>query len=142
MGAIITEYRDVEKEFGDWSGGWGDWEWAGYPHGYAIKEYRWKQRGVYTVGGVYANTMTTEEVRWFYLGRRNGDKPFDNGDDIFKDGVFDFIACRQRIEVFNNGWALSAKLFERQYIYPGFVEILVMNFDENMGHYDAAGVHS
>ena len=132
MGAIITEYRYIEKkQFG-----------AENPSG--IVKYTWNRKNTYTIGGVYANTLTTEEARWIYLGRRNGDRPFDNGDDRFKDGVFEFVAAREQKETY---WAAAVdgienKLFERQYIYPGFVEVLVMNPDDNWGYSDAAGVYS
>ena len=142
VGAIVTEYRDVNKYFGDWSGGWGGAEWAGYPHGYAIKEYKWKQRGVLTVGGVYANTLTTEDARRIYIGRARGDRYLDEGDDPFKDGVFNFITYRQRIETFNNGFALAANMFERQYITQNFIEIFVMDPEDNLGYENAAGVYS
>ena len=130
MGAIITEYRYIEKkQFG-----------AENPGG--IVKYTWNRRDTYTVGGIYANTMTTEQARWEYLGRRYGERPFDDGDNLFKDGVFEFIAAREKKEVYWSITGIENKLFERQYIYPGFIEVLVMNPWDNCGYYDAAGVYS
>ena len=136
VGAIITDYRDIaERRFG---------RWEGKPSNYAIIEYKWKQKGIYTVGAIYANALTTEQARAKYLGREKtgGSRDFENGDDPFKDGVFDFVAYRYRNETFNNGFAYAANLFERQYINPGFIEVLVMYDYDNMGYSGAAGVHS
>ena len=130
MGAIITEYRDIEKkQFG-----------AENPGG--IVKYTWKRRGVYTIGGIYANTIPTEQARWEYLRRKRDDNPFDNGDNPFKDGVFEFIAARERRETYWAVHGIENKLFERQYIRHGFIEVLVMNPNDNLGYKDAAGVSS
>ena len=144
MGAIITEYRDVEKEFPEkrWSLGAGK-----TVQSTAIKKYTWKQRGVYTVGAIYANTMTTEEARWKYLGRTLTDQDTlgqlgGKGDNLFKDGVFDFIAYRYVQETYGGAFSWAGNLWERQYITPGFIEVLVMYPYENMGYKDAAAVHS
>ena len=131
MGAIITDYRDIEKrEFGKGA------------NGSAIVKYTWKQKGVYTVGGIYAMTMSTEDARWKYLNRKRGENRFKKGDDPFKDGVFDFIAARYAVETFNNGFVHANNLFERVY-FPGFIEVLVVYTYDNMGYGDtSAGVHS
>ena len=136
VGAIITEYRYVEKkQFG-----------AENPLG--IVKYTWNRKNVYTVGGIYANTLTTEQAREQYFGLTkaeadSGDKRFDASvGDPFKAGVFDFVAAREKREV---NWSVSGiknLLYERQYINPGFIEVLVMNPDDNMGYSGAAGVYS
>ena len=136
VGAIITGYRDIaERRFG---------HWEGRPSNYAIIEYKWKQKGIYTVGAIYANTLTTDEAREKYFGRQKtgGVEDFESGNNPFKDGVYDFVAYRYRNETFNNGLAYAANLFERQYINPGFIEVLVMYDYDNMGYSGAAGLHS
>lgn len=140
-GAIITEYREVEKKFSEkyfvnltpeiqndlWPG---------------IIKYTWKQKGIFTVGAVYANAITTEMARMTYLGRRNGQKIYARGDDIFKDGVFEFVAYRYMVETYAGWFEQYFQLCERQYIRPGFVEVLVLNPYDNMGYGYGAGIHS
>ncbi len=139
VGAIITGHRDVNKYFGDWNGMWNE----GPYHGYAIERYEWKQRGVLTVGGVYANTLSIFQARKYYFkAKTGGEEDFKSGDDPFKDGVYDFIAYRCRIETFNNGIYREAKLFERQFVFPNFVEVFVVDPEDNLGYKDAAGVYS
>ncbi len=136
VGAIITGYRDIaERRFG---------YWEGRHKAHAIIEYKWKQKGIYTVGAIYANTLTTYEARELYFGRQKtgGIKDFEIGETPFGDGVYDFVAYRYRNETFNNGIAYAANLFERQYIAPGFIEVFVMYDYDNMGYSEAAGVHS
>ena len=123
VGAIITEYRDVKKEMGA-KNIWLD-------NSSSIKKYTWTQKGIYTVGAIYANTLTTEEARSKY-----------SGDNPFKDGVFDFITARYKQETFNNGAVYANNWFERQYINPGFIEVLVMYDYDNRGYSGAASVHS
>ena len=137
VGAIITGYRDIEKR--DFGRGW-----PGKPKSYAIVTYIWKQRGVYTVGAIYANTLTTDKAREIYFGRKKtgGTEDFQMGEDPFKDGVYDFVAARYTVETYNDGINFAANLFERQYINPGFIEVLVMYPYDNMGYSGAAGVHS
>ena len=137
VGAIITGYRDIAKR--DFGRGW-----PGKSSSYAIVEYKWKEKGIYTVGAIYANTLTTDEARNLYFGRQKtgGSKDFEMGEDPFKDGVYDFVAYRYRKETYNDGINMCANLFERQYINPGFIEVLVMYDYDNMGYSGAAGVHS
>ena len=136
IGAIVTEFRDIEeRRFG---------HWEGRHKAHAIIEYKWKQKGVFTVGAIYANTLTTDYARHLYFGRQKtgGIKDFEIGETPFGDGVYDFVAYRYRVETFNNGVIYAANLFERQYISPGFIEVLVMYPYDNMGYAGAAGVHS
>ena len=123
VGAIITGYRDVKKEMGA-KNIWLD-------NSSSIKKYTWTQKGIYTVGAIYANTLTTEEARNKYAGN-----------DPFKDGVFDFVTYRHKVETFNNGAVCANNWFERQYINPGFIEVLVMYDYDNRGYSGAASVHS
>ena len=125
IGAIITEYRDVldHRKMGA-KNIWLD-------NSSAIIDYSWKQKGILTIGGIYANTLTTEDARSKYAG-----------DDPFKDGVFDFVAARHQVETFNTGAVYANNLFERQYINPGFIEVLVMYDYDNSGYSGAASVHS
>ncbi len=136
VGAIITGYRDIaERRFG---------HWEGRHRAHAIIEYKWKQKGIYTVGAIYANTLTTDEARELYFGRQKtgGIRDFEIGETPFGDGVYDFVAYRYRNETFNNGFVYAANLFERQYIEPGFIEVFVMYDYDNMGYSGAAGLHS
>ena len=136
VGAIITGYRDIEeRKYG---------YWEGRHRAHAIVEYKWKQKGIYTVGAIYANTLTTDEARELYFGRQKtgGIKDFEIGETPFGDGVYDFVAYRYRKETFNNGVAYAANLFERQYIFQGFIEVFVMYDYDNMGYTGAAGLHS
>ena len=123
VGAIITEYRDVDKKMGA-KNIWID-------NSQAIINISWTLKGIYTVGAIYANTMTTEEARTKYAG-----------DNPFKDGVFDFITYRHKVETFNTGAVFANNLFERQYINPGFIEVLVVYDYDDMGYSGAASVHS
>ncbi|WP_432632261.1 hypothetical protein [Brachyspira sp.] len=123
MGAIITGYRDVSKEMGA-KNIWLD-------NSMAIKKYTWREKGIYTVGAIYANALTTEQARAKY-----------HGDNRFKEGVFEFITARHYVETFNNGAVYANNVFERQYINPGFIEVLVMYDYDNLGHSGSAGVHS
>ena len=144
VGAIITEYRDVEIKRGRKYGFINNLQ--------AIQEIKWKQKGIYTVGAIYANTMTTEEARSKYLvgvsigggaqARVAGPNKATSGDDKFKEGVFDFVTYRHNIETFHDGWNCANNLFERQYINPGFIEVLVMYDYNNDGYNGAAAVHS
>ena len=123
MGATIVRYRDVTIERGN--------NWGFQPNGGAIQKngIQWSEQRN-TIGAIYANTMTTEQARQKYHWDRTGHDPF-------KDGVFDFIAARHQVETFHNIWSCANNLFERQYINPGFVEVLVMY---HRG--DSADVHS
>ena len=145
VGAIITEYRDVNIQRGR--------KYGFYNNLKAIVNISWSQKGIYTVGGVYANTMTTEEARAKYLlgvdinqngqeARWAGPNQATVGDDPFKEGVFDFITYRHNVETYHDGWNCANNLFERQYIYPGFIEVLVMYDYDNAGYKGAATVHS
>ena len=145
VGAIITEYRDVNIQRGK--------KYGFYNNLKAIVNISWSQKGIYTIGGVYANTMTTEEARNKYLlgvsvsqneqeARWAGPNQATVGDNPFKEGVFDFITYRHNVETYHDGWNCANNLFERQYIYPGFVEVLVMYDYDNAGYDGAATVHS
>ena len=139
VGAIVTEYRDItERKFPEKKGGEDS---ASYQ---AIVRYKWEQKGIFTVGGIYANTLTTEYARKRYLNRKRGSEEWVKGDDPFKDGVFDFIAYRHVIETYSSTFttAWAGNLFERQYTVPGFIEVLVMYDYDNMGYTGAAGLHS
>ena len=141
MGAIVTEYRDiVERKYPEARPGSSDTAL----HRQAIVYYKWKQKGIYTIGGVYANTLTTEYARKRYLNRKRGSEEWVKGDDPYKDGVFDFVTYRHLLETFNDNFSLSWEglLFERQYTVPGFVEVLVMYDYDNMGYTGAAALHS
>ena len=128
VGAIITEYRDVTIKNGHRANfGFNDNRQAIDGHG----GITWKQKGIYTLGAIYANALTTEEARSKYAG-----------DNPFKYGVFDFITYRNNIETFHNGISYKNNIFERQYINPGFIEVLVMYDYNNMGYSGAAAVHS
>ena len=125
VGAIITEYRDINIERGHRANfGFND-------NRQAIVDIPFKLKGIYTVGAIYANTFTTEEARKKYMG-----------DNPFKDGVFNFITYWHLVETFHSGVAYANNIFERQYIYPGFVEVLVMYDYNNEGYNGAAAVHS
>ena len=136
VGAVIVNYKDlVKKEFG-----------GGYNRT-AVKKYTWEWRTSgtekYTVGAIYSMAMSTDKAREIYFGRKKtgGDADFKNGDDPFKDGVYDFIAARHAVETFNNGFKACNNLFERQY-QEGFIEILVINPSANEGNLYWAGLHS
>lgn len=129
VGAIITEYRDVldHRKMGA-KNIWID-------NSSSIIDYSWRQKGIFTIGAIYANTMTTEQAREKYSWDATGGDPF-------KDGVFDFVAARHQVETFNTGAVYANNLFERQYINPGFIEVLVMYDYDNSGYSGAASVHS
>ena len=128
-GAVIVSYRNItEKKYGI-GGNWG-----------GVVKYNWQNTGKYTVGAIYEMAMSTEDARAKYLGRSRNDS-FKNGDNPFKDGVFDFIAARMKLEYWNNGLWHENKLFERQYT-EGFIEVLVMHPEASEGVKNAAGVHS
>ncbi len=115
LGAVIISYRDVSIDRGHIQS-----VYRGQDNRKAIVKIKWserKQNGkpLYTVGGLYANTMTTEGARNKYYG-----------DDHFKYGIFDFIAFRHDVEDFHNGYSYKNHQFERQYITPGFLEVFVM----------------
>ena len=132
LGAIITEYRDFDKK-----------EWGDLMNKGAVSKYTYKRRNVFTVGGIYAVTMSTEEARELYRERDRDDRWFDNADNPFKDGVFNFHSPRYKIQSYYDGFNYRNSMFERQYVAPGFIEVLVMNpEDNNMGYADAAGVDS
>ena len=125
MGAIITEYRNVSLERGHRANfGFND-------NRQAIVNISWTLKGEYTVGAIYANALTTEQARTKYAG-----------DNPFKDGVFDFITFRHQVETFHSGVAYANNLFERQYINPGFIEVLVMCDYYYSMESGAAAVHS
>ena len=113
MGAIITEYRDVSIRRGRKNilGTCDNRE--------AIIDISWKLKGIYTVGAIYANTMTTEQARERYSWDATGGNPF-------KSGVFDFITFWHKVETFHGGAFCRNNIFERQYIKPGFIEVFVM----------------
>ena len=123
MGAIITEYRSVSLKRGA-KNIWID-------NSQAIINISWRQKGIYTVGAIYANALTTEEARTMYAG-----------DNPFKDGVFDFITYRHKVETFNTGAVYANNQFERQYIEPGFIEVLVMCYYYYSLEPGTAAVHS
>ncbi len=115
LGAVIISYRDVSIDRGHIQS-----VYRGQDNRKAIVKIKWserKQNGkpLYTVGGLYANTMTTEGARNKYYG-----------DDHFKYGIFDFIAFRHDVEDFHNGVHYENHQFERQYTTPGFLEVFVM----------------
>ena len=139
MGATIVRYRDVSIERGR--------KYGFYNNLQAIVKITWKQKDIYTVGAVYANTMTTEEARNKYLlgvqeSRWQGPNQATSGDNKFKEGVFDFITYRHNVETFHDGWNCANNLFERQYIEPGFLEILVMYDYYDKMEAGCAAVHS
>ena len=129
VGAIITEYRDVHTQRGHRANfGYND-------NRRAIISITWNKKGVYTVGAIYANTLTTEEAKKKYHWDSTGNNPF-------KDGVYDFITYRHQVETFHNGVTFRNDWFERQYINPGFIEVLVMYDYSNDDFSGAASVHS
>uniref|UniRef100_UPI00259AC9A8 hypothetical protein n=1 Tax=uncultured Brachyspira sp. TaxID=221953 RepID=UPI00259AC9A8 len=129
VGAIITEYRDVHTQRGHRANfGFND-------NRRAIISITWNKKGVYTVGAIYANTLTTEEAKKKYHWDSTGNNPF-------KDGVYDFITYRHQVETFHNGVSFRNDWFERQYINPGFIEVLVMYDYSNDDFSGAASVHS
>ncbi len=125
MGAVIIEYRDINMEMGHKT------RFGINDNRKAIVNISWSKRGEYTVGAIYANTLTTEQAREKY-----------DGDNPFKEGVFDFVAYRHNVETFHNGPVFANNLFERQYINPGFIEVLVMYDFGDHGLDGAATVHS
>ena len=145
VGAIITEYRDVNIQRGR--------KYGFYNNLKAIVNISWSQKGIYTVGGIYANTMTTEEANYKYLtgsisinngqeARWAGPNQVQSGADPFKEGVYDFVTFRHNVETYHDGWNCANNLFERQYTEPGFIEVLVMYDYWNEGYNGAAAVHS
>lgn len=101
----------------------------------AIISITWKKKGIYTVGAIYANAFTTEEAKNKYHWDSTGNNPF-------KDGVYDFITYRHQVETYHAGWVHKNDWFERQYINPGFIEVLVMYDYSNDDFSGAASVHS
>ena len=125
MGAVIIEYRDISISGGNIN-------MMGYnDNRSAIINISWSKRGEYTVGGIYANTLTTEQAREKY-----------DGDNPFRRGVFGFVTYRHNVQTYHGGFSYKNNLFERQYINPGFIEIFVMYDYENHGYSGAASVHS
>ena len=124
MGAIITEYRNVTITRGNKN------IWLN--NSMAIDKIRWSKKGIYTIGAIYANALTTDETRRKYVSAQNP----------FKDGIFDFVTYRHHLEAFHNGISFWNEYFERQYTIPGFIEVLVMDKSNNLGYSDSAGVHS
>ena len=128
MGAIITEYRDVNIKRGHTT-------YLGNNNNRkAIIDIPFTLKGIYTVGAIYANTMTTEEVRKKYSWNSTGNP--------FKSGVFDFVTYWHLVETYHGGWFERNNVFERQYIEPGFIEVFVMYDYNNEGYNGAASVHS
>ncbi len=125
VGAVIIPYRDITIKRGD-SALFSDNSWAIQKNGIT-----WKEKNIYTIGAIYANTLTTEEAR----NRYSDDNPF-------KDGVFDFVVARHYVQTWWSGDFYANNLFERQYINPGFIEVLVMYDYDNQGYSGAASVHS
>ena len=128
VGAIITEYRDVTIKK------------RGRKYGFhnnlrAIVDISYSKKGIYTVGAIYANTLTTEEAKKKY----HWDFTDNN---TFKDGVYDFITYRHQVETYHDGWTCWNEYFERQFVTPGFIEVLVMDESNNLGYSGSAGVHS
>ena len=139
MGATIVRYRDVSIQRGRKYGFINNLQ--------AIVKISWTEKNINTIGAVYANTMTTEEARAKYLvaaqqSRVAGPNHATSGDNKFKEGVFDFITYRHNVETYHDGWQCANNLFERQYIEPGFVEILVMYDYYDKKEDGAAAVHS
>ena len=125
VGAVIIPYRDITIKRGD-SALFSDNSWAIQKNGIT-----WKEKNIYTIGAIYANTLTTEEARKRY-----------SDDNPFKDGVFDFVVARHYVQTWWSGDFYANNLFERQYINPGFIEVLVMYDYDNQGYSGAASVHS
>ena len=125
MGAIITEYRDVSYKRGR-KNHLGTCNNRG-----AIIDITAKQKGIYTVGAVYANAFTTEQAREMYAV-----------ENPFKDGVYDFITYRYQVETYHGGVYCVNELFERQYLTPGFLEILVVYDYHSKLEPECAAVHS
>lgn len=122
-GAVIVSTRNsTEKKFG--SGG----NWGG------VVKYSWRDTGIYTVGAIYEMAIGTLDAKAKYGWDATGNDPF-------KDGVFDFIAARMKLETFNNGIVWANNMFQRQYL-EGFIEVLVMNPEENENWKNCAAVHS
>ncbi len=121
MGAVIIPYRDITIKRGDYEN-----SWAMQKNGIT-----WEEKNIYTIGAIYANALTTEEARKKYAG-----------DNPFKDGVFDFVVARHHVQTWWSGAFFANNLFERQYINPGFIEVLVMYDYDNRGYSGAASVHS
>ena len=129
VGAIITEYRDVHTQRGHVA------KLGNNDNRRAIISITWKKKGIYTVGAIYANAFTTEEAKKKYHWDFTGNNPF-------KDGVYDFITYRHQVETYHAGWVHKNDWFERQYINPGFIEVLVMYDYSNDDFSGAASVHS
>ena len=125
IGAVIIPYRDITIKRGD-SALFSDNSWTIQKNGIT-----WEEKNIYTIGAIYANALTTEEARKKYAG-----------DNPFKDGVFDFVAARHWVQTWWSGDFYANNPFERQYINPGFIEVLVMYDYDNRGYSGAASVHS
>ena len=129
MGAIIVRYKGIsEKVKGD------------PMNGNVYAGYHWTNSNVFTVGAIYAATIDIEDARWEYMKRRRGESTFKDGDDPFRDGVFNFHSPRYKVEVRAYPSILNM-MFERIF-YRGFIEVLVMNPQDNMGYKDAMGLHT
>ena len=124
VGAIITEYRNVNISRGR--------KYGFHNNLMAINKITWTKKGVYTIGAIYANTLTTDETRSKYVSAQNP----------FKDGIFDFVTYRHHLEAYHDGWTCWNEYFERQFVTPGFIEVLVMDESNNLGYSGSAGVHS
>ncbi|WP_432633916.1 hypothetical protein [Brachyspira sp.] len=125
VGVVIIPYRDITIKRGDKTR-FADNSWSMQKNGIT-----WKEKNIYTIGAIYANALTTENARTKYAG-----------DNPFKDGVFDFVTARHGVQTFWSASTFVNNLFERQYINPGFIEILVMYDYDNLGYSGAASVHS
>ena len=125
MGAVIIPYRDITIKRGDKP------RYADNSQAIQKNGITWKEKSIFTIGGVYANTFTTERARERYAG-----------DNPFKDGVFDFVTARHLVQTFWSGETFVNNQFERQYINPGFIEVFVMYDYDNQGYSGAASVHS
>ena len=122
VGAVIIPYRDITVKRGD------------YGNTVAIQKngITWKEKNIYTIGAIYANALTTDQARERYAG-----------DNPFKAGVFDFVTARHSVQTWKGAFSTYANnLFERQYINPGFIEVLVMYDYTNCGYSGDTSVHS
>ncbi len=113
IGAVITRYRDVKIERGTHLGLQNN-TGSIMKDGITWSERKQNGKPLHTVGGLYANTLTTEQAKKKYL------------DGTYKQGVYDFVTYWHQVETFYNFWAAVNNIFERQYINPGFLEVFVM----------------
>ena len=129
VGATMIRYRDIELQRGR--------KYGFFNNLSAIVKTKWSERKLngkplHTVGGIYVNALTTEEVRTRYFGG-------------VKQGVYDFITYWHEVEVYHDGWTRKNEVFERQYTSPGFVEVFVIYDHWEGGHPyigTGAAVHS